>query len=452
MVVESNYDPKGLIIENGGEFILPYDESMELAKQAGFCKRLRVIHPVIFVLTLLTHRSAHSVPTIRELWQNYVKISGFNDFDPSLVIKYASFYNKFNAELVLYLKSILNSTMIRLEERSNLQLKEKLKDFKSIYIQDNTVVRLHDKLASLFPAARTRKPGKSAGLKVSVLYNAVAHGPSTVSVVPERTHDIKTVKIGEWIKGRLLILDLGFYKHWNFDKITHFGGSFLVRLKSNAKPKVNKIILPTPDEKYNELRGLSVHDVLARLPHTPVVMEVTISFRRRKYRNKVGKIDSGQYYCFADFNHSTKKWHVYLTNLSPDDFTVEEICALYGFRWTIEMLFKEMKSDNELGQKKSVNQHLSESLIYVALIRTTISREFYLLVIKHVSLGARDRIHPLLWSRIFLEHLHEMASILRLEFESGVWLNEMWQDLLPVIAGNCIPIKRARSRLLDPLQ
>ena len=452
MVVQSDNDQIRPIIEKGGESFLPYRELMDLAIQAEFCTRLRTVHPFVFVLTLLTHRSAHSVPTIRELWQSYVKMSGFEGYDPASVVKYQSFYNKFNANLVTYLKLILNLSMIRLEKTSNLKLDGKFTVFKSIYIQDNTIVRLHDKLAKLFPAARTRKPGKSAGFKVAVLFNAVAHGPSAISLVPERTHDIKTLKIGKWIKGCLIILDLGFYKHWSFDKITHYGGSFLVRLKSNANPKVIKIYQPSLGNEYDELIGLPVRDVLARLPPGPVVMEVKVSFRRRKYLNKVGKLDSGRYYCFTDFDHESKKWHAYLTNLSPDCFTVDEICALYGFRWTIELLFKEMKSDNELGQKKSVNQHLSESLIFIALIRTTTSRECYLLVSKHKMTGSRDKIHPLLWSRIFREHLHEMALILTSEIKLGVWLNENWDQLFQTIAGNSLPIKRAQSRLLDPLQ
>lgn len=439
-------------IKNGGESFLPYSELVNLAKQVEFCTRLRVVHPVIFVLTLLTHRSAHSIPTIRELWQSYVKMSGFEGYDPSSIIRYQSFYNKFNADLVKYLKSILISSMIRLERTSNLKLQGKLNDFESIYIQDNTIVRLHDKLAALFPAARTRKPGKSAGLKVAVLFNAVAHGPTAISVVPERTHDIKTLKIGKWVKGSLIILDLGFFKMWNFDKITHYGGSFLVRLKSNTKPKVNKICLPSTGNQYNYLIGLSVRDVLARLPQGPVVMEVTVSFRRRKYLKKVGNLNFTNYYCFANFNHQSKKWHAYLTNLSPDQFTVDEVCALYGFRWTIELLFKEMKSDNELGQKKSVNQHLSESLLYAALIRTTTSRECYMLVLKHFKAGIGDMIPPLLWSRIFREHLNEMALILTMEFKFGVWLNEKWEELILTLTANSIPIKRAKSRLLNPLQ
>ena len=443
--IEGQY---GLEIENGGEIILRYDELIEKAKQSKFYERLRAIHPVLLVLTLLTHRSAHDIPTIRELWQDYVKMAEPNSFDPSSVVTYQSFYEKFNPELLVYLASILSAAMIHLEKNSKLKLQGKLEDFVSVYIMDNSIVRVHEKLADLLPAVRTRRPGKSAGFKLSVLFNATAHGPSSISIVPERTHDIKTLKIGKWIKDCLIILDLGFYKHWNFNKIDKLGGRFLVRLKSNAKPVVKRIILPDEDGLYEKYIGLPVRDVLLHLPPGPVVMEVSVSFRRRNYGKKSGKIDSANFFCFANFNKETEKWHVYLTNLSPEKFSVEEICALYAFRWTIELLFKEMKSDNELGKKKSVNVFLSESLIYIALLRTIVSRKLYLLVSSHKTHMVNSDIPPLLWSHIFIEHLPQMRALLRKEVKFGCWLNDEWEELLWAIMGNSIPIKRSKSRLL----
>jgi len=141
-----------------------------------------------------------------------------------------------------------------------------------------------------------------------------------------------------------------------------------------------------------------------------------------------------------------------LTNLSPEKFTVPEICALYAYRWTIELLFKEIKSDNELGQKKSVNAYLSESLIYVAILRTIMSREFYSLVSKWLAQNSDTSIPPLLWSRIFIEHLPNMASIIRKETIFGFRSSNEWVGLLKDLVRCSIPIKRAESRLLQVLQ
>jgi len=439
---------EGLKTENGTELFVPYGELIEAAKRTDFCERLRVIHPVTFLMALLTYRSFHSVPTIRELWQHYVRLTGYEGFNNSEVLKYQSFYARFDESLVAYLKAVVCSAMKKLETKPSWKLKGKMEQYDSVFIQDNTVVRLHKKLTARFPAARTRKPGKTAGFKVSVLFNAIAHGPCSISVYPERTHDIKTFNVGKWVENCLIILDLGFFKTWNFDKIVKYGGSFLIRLKSNSKPIVTRILLPEADIRYKDLIGLPVREVLGKLPHGPIAMEVRVSFRRRKYQNKRGRIDFCDFYCYADFNHTAQRWHTYLTNLSPVEFTVQEICALYAYRWTIELLFKEIKSDNELGQKKSVNVYLSESLVYIAILRTIISREFYSLISRWLALSSDIVIPPLLWSRIFTEHLPQMASIIRKETIFGFWFSGEWVDLLRDLVRCSIPIKRAESRLM----
>lgn len=55
---------EGLKNENGYGLFVPYDDLMVAAKHTKFCEKLRVIHPVIFLMTLLIYHSFHKVPTI----------------------------------------------------------------------------------------------------------------------------------------------------------------------------------------------------------------------------------------------------------------------------------------------------------------------------------------------------------------------------------------------------
>lgn len=439
-------------IENGGEFILPYREVFEQAIQTGFSQRLRGIHPVVFILTLLTHRSAHKKPTIRELRDAYVLLTGVEFEDPNDVITYSSFYARFNDKLLGFIKAILLSSMNMMDNRKDIKLKDNYSKFRQIYLLDNTIIRLHEKLADQFPAARTRNVGKSAGLKLSVLFNATASSPSSIAVNPERTHDIKTLNIGKWVQDKLIIMDLGFFKLWNFVKISEFGGYFLVRLKSNANPIVKKILAPDIGEKASEFIGKPVKEVLSLLPPGEVAMEVTVNFRRRKYKKKTGKLDSYDFICVAQYNDEAQRWHTYLTNLDLDSFSVKEICALYAFRWTIELLFKEIKSDNELGKFKSVNIYLNESMIFTSILRTIITRRFYLLAIQHQQLSDFSKIHPLLFSRIFIENIRDIAKILRKEVKHGQIQNDEWIEHIRLISALSHPIKRADSDLIQVAQ
>jgi putative transposase len=60
-------------------------------------------------------------------------------------------------------------------------------------------------------------------VKVSVLVSAVANGPKTVALYAEKTAKIKTLKIGSWIKDRILLVDLGFYKTQLFARVMENG-------------------------------------------------------------------------------------------------------------------------------------------------------------------------------------------------------------------------------------
>ncbi len=49
--------------------------------------------------------------------------------------------------------------------------------------------------------------GFAAGIKVSCIVSAVADGVKSVKIFPERTSEIKTLRIGFWVKDRILLID-----------------------------------------------------------------------------------------------------------------------------------------------------------------------------------------------------------------------------------------------------
>jgi len=40
--------------------------------------------------------------------------------------------------------------------------------------------------------------------------------------------------LGPWLKGCILLLDIGYFKYLFFDRIVRYGGYFVIRLKVNA--------------------------------------------------------------------------------------------------------------------------------------------------------------------------------------------------------------------------
>lgn len=92
----------------------------------------------------------------------------------------------------------------------------------------------------------------AACVKVAALTSAIANGPKSMALFSENTNELKMLKIGPWIKDRIPLIDLGFYKHQVFIQIKENGEYFVSRLKSNATPLII--------ESYRSHRGRSIDD------------------------------------------------------------------------------------------------------------------------------------------------------------------------------------------------
>jgi len=108
---------------------------------------------------------------------------------------------KFTPELVEFLKLCVIHAIEQIAQEQNKVLSEKLAKFKDVLIQDSTIIRLHKSLAKKFPAARSRTV--AAGVKVGMLISAVANGPKNIGIFPERMNELKTLRIGPWIKKQI---------------------------------------------------------------------------------------------------------------------------------------------------------------------------------------------------------------------------------------------------------
>lgn len=73
----------------------------------------------------------------------------------------------------------------------------------------------------------------AAGVKIEVIVSSVAYGPKTVPLYFERTTGIKALKIGSWINGSILFVDLGFYENHNFVRVGVTGVYFVLRIMKN---------------------------------------------------------------------------------------------------------------------------------------------------------------------------------------------------------------------------
>ena len=201
------------------------------AIDTGLIKRERKIDAVVMFWVLTLSFGVRLQRTLASLKRSYEKEAHEKLSD-------SSWYYRFTPELVAFLKACVIHGIEYLAQEQSHNLNKKLVKFQDVLIQDSTIVRLHTSLAKLYPAARSK--GEAAGLKIAVLVSAVGNTPESISIHNERTNELKTIRVGPWIKGKILLIDLGFYKYQLFARIAENGGFFVSRLKDNSNPLIIK--------------------------------------------------------------------------------------------------------------------------------------------------------------------------------------------------------------------
>jgi putative transposase len=383
--------------------LLPKEWLASAAKTSGMIKRERKVEAFIILWVLVFSFGAHLPRNLASMKRKYEKES-------KKKLAYSSWYERFTPELGEFLKLCVIHVIEQLAQEQNKVLNEKLAIFKDVLIQDSTIIRLHESLAKKWPAARSKTV--AAGVKVGMLISAVANGPKTIGIYPERTSEIATLRIGPWIKDRILLIDLGFYKHLLFSRIIQYEGSFVSRLKGNVNPLIIDSYT-TCTVNNIDIKGKHLNEILPNLKGEVLDVEVEIPFKRPNYngRSKT-RMDSERFRLVAIYNEEEEKYHIYLTNISSDVLGPEDIAKLYGARWDIELVNKELKSRYDLDVINTTKPHTVEAYIWISILTLLISRRIYNIVRRHSPKEKMVRYTQLRWSTIFTENADAQLTLI----------------------------------------
>ncbi|MFC7166067.1 transposase [Halospeciosus flavus] len=95
-------------------------------------------------------------------------------------------------------------------------------------------------------------------------------------------------------------------------------------------------------------------------------------------------------------------YHLYVTNLSREEFFPADLAQIYRCRWEVELLFRELKTQYDLDEFDTSNEHVVKILLYAALLSLLVSRDLLDLVTEQ----ADDELvfPPERWAATFRSH------------------------------------------------
>lgn len=298
------------------------------------------------------------------------------------------------------------------------------------------MVSLHDFLESHYQACRTNHT--KAALKVQLVLSVLAAGPKKVQVFSQRIHEVKKLKVGPWIKGRLLLIDLGYYCFSLFERIQRNDGFFVSRVKSNANFAIISSHLVCRGRSV-ELAGKKLQDILPKLKRKAIDLDVEIPVKRRPY----GGWQTTVYLVFRVVgvrNESTGKYHLYITNIPRETLSPEDIARVYAARWEVELVFKELKSSYKLDEIPSSKRHVVEALVYVAILTLTVSRLLLFAMRRRLQLS-KVRTPERRWAAIFKTCAHQLLYLL----SNPRPQHRRWRELTDFWAHELVDPNRGRT-------
>lgn len=415
----------------------------ETAAKVGYVQRNRKIDPVTFFWVLVLGFGVGLQRTIASLRRAYETASA-ETLVPS------SFYDRFNKGLIAFLKECLAHGIADLASHASLTLSDKLKGFKDLMVADGTIIRLHDKLAEQFPGAR----GK-AELKIHTVIGVTGNTKS-IAIYPGKTAEIKTMRVGSWVKDNILLFDLGYFKYELFSRIRRNKGYFVSRLKQSANPTIVSVLRAYRGNPV-DIAGKKLKEVLPRLKGEVIDVEVEVSIKGKvKKTEKDGAFEiyrptygtpkvKETFRLVGVLDEESKTYHFYLTNITPEQLSAEDVALLYRARWSIELVFKELKRLYQLDVISSGAPAVVESLVLVAMLTLVVSHR----LLNHMRLLAPEksaRFTPLRWAESF----YSIAPVIMTRVLKFIGIDEDPLLLIIYFMAEGVDPNVNRERLLSP--
>lgn len=407
---------------------------MARPKTIAFRETLRKLFPVALVLTLARETGAvirrRKVDIDRLFWTLVLGAGGGRkrtltglrcEYEKVTrqTLSSSAFQKRFTAGFVRLLK---RAVAIAFEQVKGLgrALEGPLAAFRDVLLTDGTVIRLHDLLEKAFPGSRTNH--SKAALKLHPIVSIRGEGQQSVRITCGRRNDGPVLKVGRWVKDRLLMFDLGYFRYHLFACITRNGGFFLSRLKSSANPTIVGQNRPHRG-RADPLVGKRLLDVLGSLAGEILDVTVEVAFSRRLYKGATRR-DTQNLRVVGLHDEATGKYHLYMTNVPTDKLAAEDVGLVYASRWLIEQMFRRLKSHYRLEDMPSRKKATVEALVYGAILTMLVAEE--LLHAFRLKLAAVDeRLKRMRWAALFERISGELLLIITQPVQAARFLERI---------------------------
>jgi hypothetical protein len=349
----------------------------ELRLRTGYNPRQRVGTAVRLMVTVVEGFLLGQTMSFTSLRAIFIRRFGF--------IRSCPFQNRFKqATAAAFFRDALNHLVTHVLAASKLSLGGPLGGFADVRLYDGTGQRVPPRGRKNLPACTKGKAGSKWVVGYSLMTGMLEHLIGAAETASETPLWHQLVPVFQ--RGALYVFDLGFFERALFTQAQSAGAHVLLRLKASAKVRV---VGHMTRRGYAELPNWSLGYYLG-----------STSCKRGTYYDLDvvwGKGRNAVALRLVGYAHSYRQIRWYLTTVPRTVLTPDQLVQTYRLRWLIELLFRELKQNADLGRSATGNRHAVEALTYGAALAHALVRSL--------------RIHAALRHDIDLHELRQLASL-----------------------------------------
>jgi hypothetical protein len=356
----------------------------EQGRASGFVQRQSKLSGASFVQSLVFSFLANPNATGAELTQTAAALG--------VTITESGLTQRFTPEAASLLYQVLAAAITRVLAADPLDL-ALLNQFRAVYLEDSTVIRLPDELRELWRGCGNAQDQGAAALKLTLRLDLLSGQLDGLNFTAGRTADqTAAVPLDHIRPGAVYLADLGFFSLRRLRSLAEQGAFFVSRLHTQTTlfsadgtrwDDVQELLASQNSAAVDLAVTLGVDErVSARLVAVAVPQEV-VDQRRRRLRaeaSRRGRTVSARQLALA-------AWTLFVTNVPPAQLSIKALLALARCRWQIELVFKRWKSQGQLDQTHTDKPWRVLSELYAKMLALLVQHWISL-----ISLwGYRDR-------------------------------------------------------------
>jgi len=354
------------------------DDILETGRRLGVIQRQRKVDlPALVKATIWAMSPQSGVQT--SIFVNYLALAD----EP---IAPSSFYDRFTwpfAEMMqaLAIRSIEAVRKATPEGRRRDDLGVLLQEFRDVQVVDSSSLLLKRLARHWAPSTSKAKP---AGVKWHAVLSLKDGVPVAERLTEQKLHDSAGLPEGALAAGTLTLFDLGYLDIGRFVDAIERGADFLTRLKSTHNPVIARVHTGKGDRR--KARGMRLDDALVQgvLLDDKGALDVDVRLEAGG-KSVIARV-------VAELSSADGEFHWYLTSVSRDVLSVDDVVEAYRLRWHIELLFKQLKSGAGLDTILACRPGAVAALVYAKLIALCLARLLELAVEEQVGRHATTQL------------------------------------------------------------